>query len=69
MRFALQQGRPLSARSDAELAEQAPDLDKAAFRALLEGDGGLEAKVSFGGTSLARVREQLAAAREQLAAA
>ena len=53
--------------SDAELARCAPALDPAALRALLRERSWLESKVSAGGTALARVREQLAAARAALA--
>ena len=64
VRFAVEQGRQLSELTREELAELAPQLDDPdAFYALL-GDGAwLESKASEGGTSLARVQEQLAKAR------
>ena len=65
VRRAIELGKPLSGLSQEELAEQSPLLD-GDFYALL-GDGAwLEAKVSEGGTSLARVREQLERARAAL---
>ena len=48
------------------LADLAPQLQPADFRALLEQSSWLESKVSEGGTSLPRVREQLAQARHVL---
>ena len=69
VRSALEQGRALSSFSDAELAELlGAHADPAAVRALLREGSWLESKVSAGGTALARVREQLAAARAALAA-
>ena len=49
-----------------ELRELAPALPPGKFRALLEPASWLESKVSEGGTSLPRVREQLAQARHVL---
>jgi argininosuccinate lyase len=68
VRRALDDGRSLSELSDDELAQQSDALDPQAFRALLDGQSWLESKGSHGGTALARVREQLAAAYEALAA-
>jgi argininosuccinate lyase len=64
VRSAIEQGRRLSAFSVEELGAYSPLLD-ADFYALLR-DGGLESKVSEGGTSLRRVHEQLEQARAAL---
>ncbi|MEA2481493.1 MAG: argininosuccinate lyase [Thermoleophilaceae bacterium] len=61
VRVALEQGKTLSELGPKELDEIAPGLDGAVHEALAE-HGWLESKVSPGGTALARVREQLAAA-------
>ena len=66
VRIAVDSGRSLGELSDDELAAASERLDPAAFRDLLEQSSWLESKVSEGGTSLARVREQLAAARVAL---
>jgi argininosuccinate lyase len=66
VRQALDSGRRLSELSDAELEAQSPALDPAGFRELLAADVWLESKVSEGGTALARVDQQLAAARVAL---
>ena len=66
VRVAVDSGRSLAQLSDDELASASDRLDPAAFRALLAQSSWLESKVSEGGTSLARVREQLAAARAAL---
>jgi argininosuccinate lyase len=66
VRRALEQGRPLSALTPAELAEHSELLGDEYYDALAPGRW-LESKVSEGGTSLARVREQLARARAVLA--
>jgi argininosuccinate lyase len=67
VRSAIEQGKPLSELTRDELAEHSPLLDDEFYAVL--GDGAwLETKVSEGGTSLARVREQLALARETIAA-
>jgi argininosuccinate lyase len=66
VRTALERGKHLSELTDEELGELAPALSPERFRALLEQRSWLESKVSEGGTSLTRVREQLARAREML---
>jgi argininosuccinate lyase len=58
VRSALEQGKPLSELTREELAERSPLLDED-FYGLLSQRAWLEGKVSRGGTSLARVREQL----------
>jgi len=67
VRVAVDSARSLADLSDAELTAASDRLDPAAFRVLLEQSSWLESKVSEGGTSLARVREQLVAARRALA--
>jgi argininosuccinate lyase len=67
VRRALERGGTLSDLSDADVAELAPALD-GGLRDVLAG-GWLESKVSEGGTSLERVREQLGRARSALGAA
>jgi argininosuccinate lyase len=62
VRHALEAGKTLSELSREELAAQSELLDDEFYR-LLEDGAWLEAKVSEGGTSLARVREQLERAR------
>jgi argininosuccinate lyase len=64
VRRALEQGGTLSDLSDADVAELAPALDGALGDVLAS--GWLESKVSEGGTSLERVREQLGRARTAL---
>ena len=66
VRAAVEHGKLLSELTDQELAELAPQLQPADFRGLLEQSSWLESKVSEGGTSLPRVREQLAQARHVL---
>ncbi len=66
VRVAVDSGRTLGELTDAELTAASDQLDPAAFRALLAQSSWLESKVSEGGTSLARVREQLEAARSAL---
>jgi argininosuccinate lyase len=66
VRRAVSDGRTLSELSPEELAEQSPLLDEEFYR-LLTDRAWLETKVSEGGTSLARVREQLERARSALA--
>jgi argininosuccinate lyase len=66
VRAAVERGKRLSELTDEELADLAPQLQPADFRALLEQSSWLESKVSEGGTSLPRVREQLAQARHLL---
>jgi argininosuccinate lyase len=65
VRRAVELGRPLSKLTRAELAEQSPLLDDD-FYGVLQDGAWLEAKVSEGGTSLGRVREQLERARAAL---
>jgi argininosuccinate lyase len=68
VRYALDQGKRLSELSDDEVREQAPELVPG-YHELLSERAWLESKVSEGGTSLARVREQLERARRVLAEA
>jgi argininosuccinate lyase len=68
VRVAVDSGRTLAQLGDDELIAVSDRLDPGAFRALLAQSSWLESKVSEGGTSLERVREQLAAARAALAA-
>jgi argininosuccinate lyase len=65
VRTALERGKQLSELSEDELRELAPQLDGEYYDLLSEG-AWLESKVSEGGTSLARVRDQLAQARHVL---
>jgi argininosuccinate lyase len=65
VRAAIERGKRLSDLTEEELGELAPPLD-GEFYELLERGAWLESKVSEGGTSLARVREQLAHARHVL---
>jgi argininosuccinate lyase len=65
VRSAIERGQSLSELSQEQLAEHSPVLDEE-FYSLLRGAGTLEAKVSQGGTSLARVREQLGLVRQAL---
>ena len=67
VRRALDEGRSLSSFTLGELAEHSPALDGEYYEVLAQG-AGLESKASEGGTALARVREQLAAAHERLSA-
>ena len=62
VRQAIDQGVPLSELTAEQLAEHSPVLDDE-FYAVLRQGAWLESKVSEGGTSLARVREQLDRAR------
>jgi argininosuccinate lyase len=64
VRSAIDAGKPLSALTREELAEHSPLLDDEFYVVLAEG-ASLESKVSEGGTSIERVREQLVRAREQ----
>jgi argininosuccinate lyase len=66
VRAAVERGKSLSELTTEELAELAPELD-GEYYSLLEDGAWLESKVSDGGTSLPRVREQLAQARHILA--
>jgi argininosuccinate lyase len=65
---ALQSGRSLSQITGPELAEHSPALAGASdeYYALLSQRAWLDSKVSEGGTSLERVKQQLAAAQELL---
>jgi argininosuccinate lyase len=65
VRGALERGKSLSELTEQELAELAPQLDGEYYELLAE-RGWLESKVSEGGTSLPRVRDQLAQARHIL---
>jgi argininosuccinate lyase len=65
VRAAIERGKRLSELSEAELHELAPQLG-ASFYEVLDQRTWLESKVSEGGTSLARVRDQLAQARHAL---
>jgi argininosuccinate lyase len=66
VRLALSQGKSLSELSPEELAQHSELLDEE-FYAVLRDKAWLESKVSEGGTSLDRVREQLDRARAALA--
>jgi argininosuccinate lyase len=65
VRYALEEGRPISSLSRDELAARS-ELFGEEFYAVLSQGAWLESKVSEGGTSLARVREQLDRARALL---
>ncbi|MGA2012265.1 MAG: argininosuccinate lyase [Solirubrobacteraceae bacterium] len=65
VRTSIERGTTLSQLTPAELAEHSPLLDDEFYRLLQDG-AWLETKVSEGGTSLARVREQLQRARAAL---
>ena len=65
VRLALKSGKRLSELTPEELDQAAPQLGEG-FYALLRDRGWLESKRSEGGTSLARVREQLELARAAL---
>jgi argininosuccinate lyase len=67
VRSALEQGKTLSQLTRDELASHSDLLDNEYYAVLSDG-AWLESKVSEGGTSLGRVREQLAQAREAVAA-
>jgi argininosuccinate lyase len=66
VRSALDQGKTLSELTPEELARQSPLLDDEFYELLRDG-AWLESKVSRGGTSLVRVREQLQGVRRALA--
>jgi argininosuccinate lyase len=66
VRRAIDQGKPLSALTRSELADQSPLLDDEFYAVLRDGEW-LESKRSEGGTSLERVREQLERARAAVA--
>ncbi len=63
VRTAVAQGKTLSSLTAEELSAASPALDEE-FYEVLRGGAWLESKVSEGGTSVARVREQLGRARE-----
>jgi argininosuccinate lyase len=65
VRHAIEHGKTLSELTASELARQSPLLDEEFYR-LLEDGAWLETKISEGGTSLDRVREQLERARAAL---
>ena len=65
VRAAVEKGKGLSELTTEELAELAPELD-GEFYELLRDGAWLESKVSEGGTSLDRVRDQLGQARHIL---
>ena len=65
VRSALDQGKTLSELTPEELAERSELLDDE-FYAVLRDRAWLESKVSRGGTSLERVREQLERASQAL---
>src|SRR4051812_25858080 len=65
VRAAVDGGKRLSELTPAELKEAAPELDEEFYELLSDG-AWLESKVSEGGTSLPRVRDQLAQARHLL---
>jgi argininosuccinate lyase len=65
VRRAIEQDKQLSELTPEELREHSPHLDEGFYR-LLEDGAWLETKVSEGGTSLHRVREQLSQARAAL---
>jgi argininosuccinate lyase len=65
VRAAVERGKKLSELTEEELGELAPQLD-GEFYELLDRGAWLDSKISEGGTSLARVREQLAHARHVL---
>ncbi len=65
VRGAVEAGKSLAELTEEELAELAPELDSEFYELLREG-AWLESKVSEGGTSLARVKDQLGQARHIL---
>ena len=65
VRGALERGKALAELEEEELRELAPQLDGEFYELLREG-AWLESKRSTGGTSLARVREQLEEARKMV---
>jgi argininosuccinate lyase len=66
VRRALERGGSLSDLTDEDVAELAPALDGTGLGEVLSDGAWLESKVSEGGTSLERVREQLVRARALL---
>ena len=67
MRTAIESGKALSELTDSEL-DGVPEDARQAVRRALESGRTIESKVSAGGTSSARVEEQLERAREALTA-
>jgi argininosuccinate lyase len=69
VRTAVDSGRTLSQLNPQELAEHSPALAERSeeYYEALRHDSWLESKISAGGTSAARVREQIEAAKEALA--
>src|SRR3954469_22352763 len=65
VRHSIERGVALSELTEEELAELAPSLDSEYYEVLAQSSW-LESKVSAGGTSLGRIREQLEYAREIL---
>jgi argininosuccinate lyase len=68
VRTAIQEGKTLSELSDAQLASHSQTLaeNSARYREVLEQGSWLESKISEGGTSSARLQEQIAAAHAVL---
>src|SRR5215216_1543450 len=66
VRAAVERGKRLSELTETELRELADGLDHRSFTELLERGAWIESKISEGGTSLARVHDQLAQARHVL---
>src|SRR5680860_675268 len=66
VRAAVDRGKRLSELTEAELADLVPQLDSSYYELLRDG-AWLESKVSEGGTSSARVKDQLSQARHILA--
>jgi argininosuccinate lyase len=66
VRRAVERGGRLSDLTDEDVAELAPALDGTGLEEILADGAWLESKVSEGGTSLERVREQLGRARAVL---
>jgi argininosuccinate lyase len=66
VRAAIERDKALSELTDEELVELAPQFEPEAYRRLLDRSSWLESKISEGGTSLARVNDQLAQARHVL---
>jgi argininosuccinate lyase len=69
VRRSLDEDRPLSSFSDAELTAHSSLIEPDAFRAVLAEGAWIESKRSLGGTARERVAEQLLAARAAAAAA
>lgn len=65
VRHALEQGKALSELGEDEIGQFSDKLD-GDFYGLFEGQASQEAKISEGGTALAKIREQIAEARHVL---